>query len=499
MSSLTFESLPDEILMIIFQYSGNIFNILRTYLGLNQHLNNILLDKRLHLLTDFLFIHPRNDYYNSEIFQQVSQQLSSINTTINEENLGQLLQPLISFHIRQRYIQLGEKFRSTLAKFQLIRQQLTNDERSKVDHELKTQFNKLDRTPTIDSIKYITSLVLRKGARLECDDYELGLLNLTKGVNERILCDINKTESHTLVSINSVLQLFKSLIVSNTSLLNNRDYVGNGGCNLEYFLIYTLYRLKYFYGPCSSTCVNMKCYRTTIEFFLFVFQCRKQISDDDDYIQRDLFDILGMISEIHKDLFIRTVQLEIVKIVVDEYVLRETEPWNDYFKNTFIRTLRQLIKNRRLDVLRYIYRHFEFEEFFNEPNYIRECVNMITTNHLGRQFFFQIMDEKSLDMLFSKKYLLFILLDKKERKLLQKILKLSPGLIDQLDEDGNDPLLYICLKVSGCRHRIIEFLINMGSDIQRRNFNGQNFLEILQLQRNKKLFQKLVEHEIIRN
>ena len=79
------------------------------------------------------------------------------------------------------------------------------------------------------------------------------------------------------------------------------------------------------------------------------------------------------------------------------------------------------------------------------------------------------MDDRSLDLLFSKKDLIFILLDKKERILLKKILKLSPNLIHQLDDDGNDPLLYICLNVSGCRHRIIEFLIQMGADLQRRN------------------------------
>jgi len=39
MSSFTFETLPDEILMIIFQYCDNIFNILQTFLGLYQHLN----------------------------------------------------------------------------------------------------------------------------------------------------------------------------------------------------------------------------------------------------------------------------------------------------------------------------------------------------------------------------------------------------------------------------------------------------------------------------
>ena len=102
----TLEKLPDEILMIIFQYSGDVFNILRTFLGLNQRLNNILLDKRLHLLTDFLLINVRNDYYNSEIFQQITQQLLRIDTIVDEEKLSQLFQPLLSSHIKQKYIEI---------------------------------------------------------------------------------------------------------------------------------------------------------------------------------------------------------------------------------------------------------------------------------------------------------------------------------------------------------------------------------------------------------
>jgi hypothetical protein len=95
--------------------------------------------------------------------------------------------PFSRFHIRQRYIQLGKEFQSTLSKFQSISQQLTHDEILKLDQKLKTQFNKLDLTPTIDSIKYITSLILRKGARLVCDDYELSEFNFAKAVNQQLL------------------------------------------------------------------------------------------------------------------------------------------------------------------------------------------------------------------------------------------------------------------------------------------------------------------------
>jgi len=499
MSSFTFETLPDEILMIIFQYSGNIFNILQTFLGLNQHLNNILLDKRLHLLTNFLYINVRNDYYDSHIFQQVSQQLLSINTTIDEEKLSHILQPLISFHIQQKYIELGHEIQQSLAKLTSTRQQFTNDELVKVDHELKTQFDNLRNAPiTREIIQRIKSLVSIRGGRLVCDDNELTRSNLAQAINEQFLSCITKTQSNTSISINSFLQLFKILIISNISLLKNRDYVGNGGCTVDYFLLYTLYRLRYFYGNFDSLPVNMECYRATVDLFLFALQCHKQTSENDEYIQQNMFDILTMSSKMHNNLFIRTVQVEILKIVVEEYLMKTHEPWRDYTKDRFLEIFKELIANKRIDIIKYIYSHVQLQQYFNEPKYIREWVNIMTRNQSGRRFFSMIIDDRSLDLLFPKKHLIFILLDKKERKLLEKLLKISPCLIHQLDEEGNDPLLYICLKVNGCRHRIIEVLIKTGCDIERRNFKGQNFLEILQLQRNERLFQNLTELEIIK-
>ncbi|CAF1348586.1 unnamed protein product [Rotaria sordida] len=494
----TFETLPDEILMIILKYCGDAYTILKIFLGFNQRLNMILIDKRLHLLTDFLHINVRDDYYNSEVFQQLSKQLLSINTTVDEEKLSSILQTLLSFHIKQKYIQLGHEFQLYLENFKFIRQSLTNDEIIKIDHKLKIEFDSLyNDSIRIESIKLIKSFVLTKGACCTCDDYELCRFNLTKAVNELFLSHINDIQLKYSISINSFLQLFKILIISNTSLINNRDYVGNGGCNLEYFLIYTLYKLGHFYHGKSSIPINMKYYRATIDLFLFIIQCQKQIFENEYYIRESMFNILEMISKINNDIFIQVIQWEILKIVVHEYILKANELWNDYLICRFKQILKNLIENNRLDILIYLYRDIGFEQFFNIQNYTRQCLDLMTKTRMGRKFFYMIADEKLLELFFSKENLIFILLDKKERQLLEKLLKLSPYLIHQLDEDGNDPLLYICLKVSGCRHRIIEFLIKIGSNLQRINFKGQNFIDVLQLQRNQKLLKKLIEQDII--
>ncbi|CAF1425002.1 unnamed protein product, partial [Didymodactylos carnosus] len=51
--------------------------------------------------------------------------------------------------------------------------------------------------------------------------------------------------------------------------------------------------------------------------------------------------------------------------------------------------------------------------------------------------------------------------------------------------------------VGGCRHCLVKFLIEMGCNLQARNVNGENFIDVLQLRRNKKLFEKLMEQDAI--
>ncbi|CAF0987703.1 unnamed protein product [Adineta steineri] len=497
----TFETLPDEILMIILPYCGHVVNIFHTFLGLNQRLNQILIDRRLHLLTDFLHVNARDDYYNSRIFQQVSRQLLSINISLDEEKLNQLLQPLIIFHIQLKYIELGCEFQLYSEKFHSVRQQLTDDKIIKIDNELKEKFHSITQTPlTMQYIHDIEHLVLTVGARLICNDDELCGFNFSKFINDQFLAHIKDTdEKNSFLSINSYLKLFKILIISNPFLLNNKDYVGNGGLDVIYFLIYTLYQLNHFYHGHSSTFVNMKYYRAIVDLFLFAIQCRKQAYNEHYDIRKIMFEVLQLIPEINNDIFIQTAQREILKIIIDECNIISNQPVDEYERYDFQRILKNLVKKQRLDIIRYIDQCDAFKELFKQVNYSRECIDIMTGNRSGRQLLGQIFKEKLLNFLYFNKSFIFILLDKKERKLIKQLLELFPHLISEVDNDGNDPLLYICLKVYGCRHRIIEHLIKMGSDLERKNIQGQNFMAALQLQRNRKLLKTLYEKEIIKN
>jgi len=190
--------------------------------------------------------------------------------------------------------------------------------------------------------------------------------------------------------------------------------------------------------------------------------------------------------------------MEILKIILDEYSRKDTALWNECFSDGFRLIVQNLIKNDRIDTILVIYRHNELvRNFFQKPWNSRKNLDMMTGNRIGRQLFRVLLDENPLGPWFTSTDMLFILLEKRECKYVKKLLKLIPSLIDRCDEDGNTLLLFVCLKVGGCRHCLVKYLIEMGCNLQARNINGENFIDVLQLRRNKKLFEKLIEQEAI--
>jgi hypothetical protein len=374
----------------------------------------------------------------------------------------------------------------------------------------------------MNAIQQIESLVLDKAARLQCDDHATSQFNLAKAINHFLLRHLNKTYSSTqslgnlafyiLNNIhfidqslfNPITQMFKTLIISNTRLLNNRDHTEiEESSSVWYFLFYAIYQLQYRnYAP-PDIFVNMRCYQAVIDLLLFSIQCQKQANHDENWAQESLFDILRMIStdEVinQSTLFIQSVQWKILEIVVNENALTSTPTWQEDEDNAFRVILSTFIKSNRLYTIIFLYIRLQNVGcYFNKSNNIRQNVNMLTGSSQGRRLFKIFLDEKPLKSWLISKDLLFLLLQKKERTLLEKILRSSSFFINQVDEDGNDPLLYICLKVRGCRHRIIKFLITIGCDLQRRNVNGENFFDAIQLRRNRSLLEDLLKDEIIK-
>ncbi|CAF4933914.1 unnamed protein product, partial [Rotaria socialis] len=304
--------------MIILRYCRNAYTIFRTFSGLNQRFNNVLVDRRLHLFNDVLYENTNdkeiNYYYNTQSFQDISQNLLSLKATKNDTELNKCLQSLVSTYIKEKDYLSNHQFQSSIEQFQTIRAHLTDVEIQNLDKELKA--------------------------------------------SEEV--------------------------------------------------------------------------------------CAKNM----------LFDVSSMIN-LSEPLTDR----EIFRIIFHEYTLNSS--MSSDADETFQRIVGNLIKSDQLAVIRFIYADNEcarifFQRFWNS----RQNVDIMTANRKRRRKLFgALLNGRPSSTWLINSNLLWILLQKKERKLVKQLLKLSPLLINRLDEDGNNLLLYVCFKVRGCRHGLIEFLI----------------------------------------
>ncbi|CAF1102857.1 unnamed protein product [Rotaria sp. Silwood1] len=504
----TFETLPDEILMIIIRYCGNIYRIFRTFSGLNQRINNILIDKRLHLLTDFLFMDIDDVnidyYYQSKEFYDVSQQLLSLKITENDEQLRQCFQSLVTFHITYKYQQSIDLLESNIKYFQSVRMHLTHDAIYNLDNELQKIFLDLQTcSKPMKNFKQIEFLILIKGAKLECLDSECLKFNFVQAVNHLLLANITNVQFVSQQYMSSLVQMFKVLIISNPTLLYNQININHSDYLVYYFLFYSIYRLKYYNNHTSSSSLNIQYYRAAVDLLLFTLQCLKYVSIEKFWRNQNFLHLLQMISSIQlnidHEIFVYTSQIEILKILLNENIFDETIYWNIEYCKTFQQPLQNLIINNRLDIILFIFNYNDkIKNFFQQSWNSEIIVDIIMENQKRKQLFHAILDNKSLGLwLATSTDLVFVLLQRKQYAFLKKLFHQSPLLIHRLDEDGNDPLLYACLKARGCRHRIVEYLIEMGCDVQRKNLQDETFSDALQLKGNRNLLEKLIEHEII--
>ncbi|CAF2950824.1 unnamed protein product [Rotaria sp. Silwood2] len=492
--------------MIIVRYLGNVYSIFHAFSGLNQRFNRILIDRRLHLLTDFLHMNNRvanvDHYYDSPLVRMLSEKLCLLRSHNLKTELRSCFQKLVTFHIQEQYRQVEYEFLSNREQYQSIRANLDAEEIRFRDLTLKKAFNELkSHSTTLENIQQLKTFVLRKGARLECTDSELGKFNLANAINQYLLAYFNTLRNSNWQCLNSLVEMFKVLIISNPNLIKNKDYVGNGGCPTYFFFIYIIYRLQDFYSCSSSISIDMRRYQSIIELFLFTIQCLKSIFNENSWTIDCLMNSLQWMTSIEKDIdqeiIIQTSQVEILKILFKEFTQKEII-LDDYWDNRLHRALHNLIINNRIDIILYISHQHEFlKHFFDRSENYRTLINMMTGNQSRRLLFKRLLDEKPLETWLTSTKLLFILLEKKECKLIKKLLRVIPSFVQQTDNDGNDPLLYVCLKVSGCRHRLVEFLISMGCDLQRRNIHDEHFFQVLQGRKNRKLLETLIERATI--
>ncbi|CAF3982242.1 unnamed protein product [Adineta steineri] len=222
------------------------------FCGLNQRLNRILVDRRLHFLTDFLRINIRqlslNYYYDTPLIHTLSQQLYSLQGNNHIHQIDQCFQRLVSFHIEEKSRQLEDQFRSDREQFRLIRYNLADEEIHSRDAALKEAFNNLEsHSHNSQYLQQAVDLVGGTGARLECSDNHLDGYNLAKALNEYLLSHLYTIGYPNGLCLHSILRLFKALIVSNPNLVYNKDCVRNSVYPMYYFLVYAVFRLQHLY------------------------------------------------------------------------------------------------------------------------------------------------------------------------------------------------------------------------------------------------------------
>lgn len=520
--SSNFEALSDEILMIILQYSGNTYTVFRTFSGLNQRLNNILVDRRLHLLTDFLYMSAEdadvNYYYNSASFQDVVQQLSSLKATDNDEALRRCFQSLVASFVTEKYNRLDHQFQTNMERFQLKRLHLTDiDYITSLDEELQEAFYcvPIEICPEcpycswepnfysksiIIAMKRVEFLILTKGAHLECDDTDDCESSFAQTVNKWLLAKVTTTRCGDKIFVNPLIGMFKALIISNPILLKHKTYTNYNTESryVHYCLLYVIYRLRYIHGDHvdPNRPINMHWYVAVLDLLLFALHCLNNLPDEKLWAKDSLLSISSMISFTEpltdREIFIHASQKEILRIILDQYTLNDTTPCDD--DDTFQQVFTNLLEKDQFDVIRFMYSENEHvRNLFHGPRSSRQIVDLMTGNQKRRQLFHALLDQKQSRACLTSTHLLFVLIQKKEYKLVRHLLKLTPSLAHQLDENGNDPLLYVCLKVRGCRHGLVEFLIEMHCDLQRTNSNAESFADALRFKRNRKLLERLID------
>lgn len=502
------ETLPDEILMVIVRYSGGIYDVVHAFSGLNQRLSHILIDRRLRLLTDFIGMDATDpaieSYYRSPLFQTVSEQLLSLNSTDKHQELSQCLQSVVTFHIQNTYEQYDRQLEENILEHQMRRVMLSDSETTRIDGELQRILRESEGCADPKKVfKRMESLVRVEGARLSFPSNDHDEFNFARAVNHFLLENVTKEQPVHTRAIRTLVRTFKALLVSNPELIQNQAYAVNGGCTLYYFLFYLIYRTQHFNCYGRATSFNVEYYRAAVDLLLFFLVHLRYDQTESDWATNRFLELLSNIDTVpmspEETIYVQACQREIFKVVVDGYLFREIVIWDIDLCNEWQTVLGKLIPQQRWDMFALMFEHNDHvRELFQRSWNTRKILNAISKDRTTRRMFETVLKKTAVGIwLAIDTDLILILLQNRERHLLKAVFEHIPSLIHRLDEDGNDPLLYTCLKVRGCRHRLIEYLISIGCDTARTNCFDIDFHQALQQKKNHKLREQLLDHEII--
>ncbi|UJR12442.1 hypothetical protein I4U23_016618 [Adineta vaga] len=503
MSIKTFENLSDELILMIMEYAGDISIVLRTYFGLNQRFNNIILDRRSYFLTQFMqMIVPDKDLKNiaqSILWQQLFRNLSLMKSTKNYEHLIEYLQIFLKEHLHEKCIELGNEFQSKMANFNHNHNVLKMESLTNLLCQIRDKLLDLTKKNTTLPTYWINRVDLLDDQFLQHNISDAFFIFMTAFYDKQWI----PTKSPFVYQ--HLMNMYKSWMIYRTNYFTNQSYntynyrtpLYNGFDKLLWEIRYIkLYQQKYGIQTIS--------YQKLIDLIIYFVQALIFVFDRNSSSELELYDLMREIClqewNIPHFPWLKVIMNEIMKLIIDEYAKRIpiVKEMNSRVNDHFIAFVKHLSISGQFNELLYFYQYSShFNERFHQDINRVQILDILRLTQQSRQFLDKLIDQQILDSWLNNAKWLFHLVEKEEIQSLEKVLRTYPSLKNAVDDDGNDLLLYACLKVTGHRYPMIKFLIETLYNQYKKNKYGQTWIQTLHMKHNKKLLQELQTNGVI--
>jgi hypothetical protein len=172
-------------------------------------------------------------------------------------------------------------------------------------------------------------------ARLQCHDDDSFDFSFARAVQQLLLANVKNVRSASQRFINPLMRMFKALICANPMLLKNKAETKNENQFLvHHFLLHSIYRLQYMHCSVPSVPIYICWYQCALDLLIFVLQCMNQVLNDELWTEDNALGILNMITFTEpitdRNMFIYTSQMEILRIILHEYIRKHRASCDEY-------------------------------------------------------------------------------------------------------------------------------------------------------------------------
>ncbi|CAF0857302.1 unnamed protein product [Adineta steineri] len=410
----------------------------------------------------------------------------------------------ITVHFKEKYFQLGNEFQSKMDTFVAKQHEHTSEKTNELRYQLQNELQKLKESHNVDiqNIDKITSLIFTHGINLQDGvTAEQGVFSMDPFIFKFISCHLFTLNNSQLFR-HHVTELYKALVICDGYRLRcqySNPYTRN---IISHGFVYVINELKYMKYHLSTHSVNIQLCRMLIDLILFTIQCVIHTFDKNYWSVLNFISLLQSIcfSEliIHNNCVVEIITKEIFKLLFDEYA-KKIGVIESYWKDQFFKLIKKLIEQKRIDEILFFYQYNQqIKSFFDTPDHTQKLIRLLLGSRVGRQLFDRFLKKKLLESWLIYKEWIFYLVKKREIGFLKIIFDIYPSLVHILDKDGNDLLLYTCLKVVGPRYSLMRILIQAGCNQQRENGLGQTLMDALQLEPNRDVLEFLKNEGVIK-